>query len=114
MPYTDGMAPRTSVESVLDAQPRQINSGATLQVYEGEDACTDNNVSLGKFELPVPPAPAGAATVTVTMAVGEDSLLNVNAVDNKTGDAAIASRQTALAACNSCTSWLLLLRCRCQ
>lgn len=56
------------------------------QVYEGEDACTKENVLLGTFELPIPPGPAGAPSVTVTMAVSEDGLLDVTALDTKTGE----------------------------
>lgn len=55
------------------------------QVFEGEDDKTDNNTFLGKFSLPVPPGPTGSVSVTVKMHVGEDSVLQVSAVDNASG-----------------------------
>ncbi|ELK38642.1 Heat shock cognate 71 kDa protein [Myotis davidii] len=60
--------------------------GVLIQVYEGECAMTKDNNLLDKFELTgIPPAPCGVPQIEVTFDIDANGILNVSAVDKRTG-----------------------------
>ena len=60
--------------------------GILIQVYEGERPMTKDNNILGKFELSgIPPAPRGIPQIKVTFDIDRSGILNVSAVDQRTG-----------------------------
>ena len=57
-----------------------------IQVFEGERSMTKDNNLLGKFELSgIPPAPRGVPQIEVTFDLDRNGILNVSAVDKRTG-----------------------------
>jgi heat shock protein 1/8 len=59
----------------------------TIQVFEGERARTRDNNKLGTFNLTgIPPAPRGVPQIEVTFDLDANGILNVTAVDKKTGN----------------------------
>ncbi|XP_073124436.1 heat shock cognate 70 kDa protein-like [Henckelia pumila] len=61
-------------------------SEVVFQVYQGENARTDDNILLGEFLLSdVPLAPKGIPRFKVTFDIDANGILNVSAVDKSTG-----------------------------
>ncbi|PIC53196.1 hypothetical protein B9Z55_000300 [Caenorhabditis nigoni] len=59
---------------------------ATIKVYEGERAMTEDNHLLGRFELEgIPAAPRGTAKIGVTFEIDANGILNVTAKDRDSG-----------------------------
>lgn len=58
-----------------------------FQVYQGENARTDDNILLGEFWLSdIPLAPKGVPRFDVTFDIDANGILNVSAVDKTTGN----------------------------
>jgi heat shock protein 1/8 len=65
----------------VDNQP-----AVTIKVFEGERGFTTDNNLLGEFELSgIPPAPRGVPEIEVTFDMDANCILNVSAVDKKSG-----------------------------
>merc|ERR1719231_366910 len=61
-------------------------TGALIQVYEGERSMTKDNNLLGKFHLDgIPPMPRGTPQITVTYDIDANGILNVTAKEVSTG-----------------------------
>jgi heat shock protein 1/8 len=77
--------PRSSEQlftTVHDDQP-----GIFIQVYEGEDSHTCNNMLIATVELPgIPPAPHGVPQILVRFDVDAYGILTVSAKDKTTGE----------------------------
>ncbi|KZV30312.1 heat shock cognate 70 kDa protein-like [Dorcoceras hygrometricum] len=57
-----------------------------FQVYQGENARTDDNILLGEFWLSdIPHAPKGVPRFNVTFEIDANGILNVSGVDKNTG-----------------------------
>merc|ERR1712190_295317 len=57
-----------------------------IQVYEGERSRTKDCTLMGKFELSgLPPQPRGVPQISVAFDIDANGILNVSAVDKKTG-----------------------------
>uniref|UniRef100_A0A1I7YU86 Heat shock protein 70 n=1 Tax=Steinernema glaseri TaxID=37863 RepID=A0A1I7YU86_9BILA len=60
--------------------------GVSIQVFEGERACTKDNNKLGTFDLMgIPPAPRGIPQIEVTFDIDANGILHVTAADKSTG-----------------------------
>ena len=68
-----------SFTTVADNQPI-----VTINVVQGESPIVAECVSLGKFDLSIPPAPRGAPQIEVTFELDVNGILNVQARDLKT------------------------------
>ena len=60
-------------------------TGVDIHILQGERELANNNRSLAKFRLKVPPLPAGAPRIEVTFLIDANGILNVNASDMRTG-----------------------------
>jgi heat shock 70kDa protein 1/2/6/8 len=61
-------------------------SSIVIKVYEGERTMTKDNYLLGSFELSgVPTTPSDAAQIEVTFDIDGNSILNVSAMDKRSG-----------------------------
>jgi len=59
----------------------------TIQVFEGERAMTKDNHNLGKFDLTgIPSAPRGVPQIEVTFEIDENSILQVSAKEEGSGN----------------------------
>merc|ERR1711912_76346 len=60
--------------------------GVLIQVFEGERAMTEDNNTLGKFQLEgIPPMPRGGPQIDVTFDIDANGILNVSAAEKSTG-----------------------------
>lgn len=57
-----------------------------IHILQGERELVQDNRSLARFQLKVPPLPAGVPRVEVTFLIDADGILNVTATDVRTGD----------------------------
>ena len=63
-----------------------MQTSVTIHVLQGERAMSQDNVSLGNFNLTgIPPAPRGVPQIEVTFDIDANGLLNVSAKDLATG-----------------------------
>ncbi|KAH9362844.1 hypothetical protein HPB48_015193 [Haemaphysalis longicornis] len=63
-----------------------VDTGVTIQVFEGERAMTKDNHLLGTFDLMgIPPAPRGVPQIQVTFDLDANGILQVSAKDESTG-----------------------------
>src|SRR5580693_3543319 len=61
-------------------------TGVTIHVLQGERNRSNDNKSLGRFDLTdIPPAPRGMPQIEVTFDIDANGILNVSAKDVKTG-----------------------------
>lgn len=66
----------------VDNQP-----AVTIRVFEGERVKSDDNHSMGTFDLTgIPPAPRGEPQIEVSFSIDADGILEVSAKDQKTGN----------------------------
>jgi heat shock 70kDa protein 1/2/6/8 len=66
--------------TVMDQQ-----TSIVLQVYEGEESLTQDNMLLGSLELSIPPAPRGEAVITVTFDLHAHRFFVVTVVETTSG-----------------------------
>ncbi len=57
-----------------------------IHILQGERELVQDNRSLARFQLKVPPLPAGVPRVEVTFLIDADGILNVTATDVRTGE----------------------------
>ncbi len=60
-------------------------TGVDIHILQGERELANDNRSLAKFRLNVPPLPAGVPRIEVTFLIDANGILNVNASDMRTG-----------------------------
>ncbi len=60
-------------------------TGVDIHILQGERELANDNRSLAKFRLKVPPLPAGAPRIEVTFLIDANGILNVKASDMRTG-----------------------------
>src|SRR5919202_1231367 len=58
-----------------------------LHVLQGERELANDNRSLARFQLKLPPLPAGVPRIEVTFLIDANGILNVTAKDVRTGEA---------------------------
>lgn len=57
-----------------------------IHILQGERELVQDNRSLARFQLKVPPLPAGVPRIEVTFLIDADGVLNVTAADVRTGE----------------------------
>ena len=60
-------------------------TGVDIHILQGERELAQDNRSLAKFRLKVPPLPAGVPRIEVTFLIDANGILNVTAKDMRTG-----------------------------
>ncbi len=60
-------------------------TGVDIHILQGERELANDNRSLAKFRLKVPPLPAGVPRIEVTFLIDANGILNVKASDMRTG-----------------------------
>ena len=60
-------------------------TGVDIHILQGERELADDNRSLARFRLKVPPLPAGVPRIEVTFLIDANGILNVTATDMRTG-----------------------------
>jgi molecular chaperone DnaK (HSP70) len=61
-------------------------TGVDIHILQGERELVQDNRSLARFRLKVPPLPAGVPRIEVTFLIDANGILNVSARDVRTGD----------------------------
>jgi molecular chaperone DnaK len=61
-------------------------TGVDIHILQGERDLVKDNRSLARFRLKVPPLPAGVPRIEVTFLIDANGILNVSALDVRTGD----------------------------
>jgi molecular chaperone DnaK (HSP70) len=61
-------------------------TGVDIHILQGERELTNDNRSLGRFRLKIPPLPAGVPRIEVTFLIDANGILNVTAKDMRTGE----------------------------
>ncbi|TRO60060.1 molecular chaperone DnaK [Candidatus Bathyarchaeota archaeon] len=74
-------------KSQIFSTAADFQTSVTVHVLQGERQMSNDNVSLGKFNLEgIPPAPRGVPQIEVTYDINADGILNVSAKDMATGN----------------------------
>jgi molecular chaperone DnaK (HSP70) len=60
-------------------------TGVDIHILQGERELANDNRSLARFRLKVPPLPAGVPRIEVTFLIDANGILNVKAADMRTG-----------------------------
>jgi Fe-S protein assembly chaperone HscA len=60
-------------------------TGVDIHILQGERELANDNRSLARFRLKVPPLPAGVPRIEVTFLIDANGMLNVTATDMRTG-----------------------------
>jgi len=60
-------------------------TGVDIHILQGERELADDNRSLARFRLKVPPLPAGVPRIEVTFLIDANGILSVTATDMRTG-----------------------------
>ncbi len=61
-------------------------TGVDIHILQGERELANDNRSLARFRLKVPPLPAGVPRIEVTFLIDANGILNVTAKDMRTGE----------------------------
>ncbi|WP_455244791.1 molecular chaperone DnaK [Petrachloros mirabilis] len=61
-------------------------TGVDIHILQGERELVNDNRSLARFRLKVPPLPAGVPRIEVTFLIDANGILNVTAKDMRTGE----------------------------
>jgi molecular chaperone DnaK (HSP70) len=61
-------------------------TGVDIHILQGERELANDNRSLGRFRLKVPPLPAGVPRIEVTFLIDANGILNVMAKDMRAGE----------------------------
>ena len=92
--YTEAIiqrnAPIPTERTRLFTTSRDRQEMVSLRVYQGEEEQEEDNTLLGEFVFgPLPPRPRGEVEIAVTFAIDTDGLVQVTALDQATGQAAV-------------------------
>ena len=76
--------------AALFTTSRDRQEMVSLRIYQGEEEQEEDNTLLGEFVFgPLPPRPRGEVQIAVTFAIDTDGLVQVTALDQATGQAAV-------------------------